>query len=350
MSRVANCRAAVIGLALLCAGAAGCGASKQRMATEQLLLSDAVDRAVSRIDFSSLAGRRVYFDTQYVQNVAGLGFVNGPYVVSSLRQQMMAAGCLLQDKAPEADLIVEARVGTLGADAHEVTYGIPSTANNAVANAASFMPNVPRMPALPDFAVARRSDMRGAAKISVFAYHRETRTPVWQSGIALATTTARDAWVFGAGPILHGTVYERAKFPPRFSTEAAAPSDPLPAHLVSYFDEVRFPNASDLRDLNKKRLPPRNERPLDPIASGPQLLPFSQQVLSTPMPSWAEPPVRPASGPAPQTLLFPNPPTGPAAGPMPNPPLLAPPNRPVGYDQLRPLPEVYDGARPEFPH
>jgi len=56
--------AAVAALAALCA-AGGCGASKQRLATEQLLLSDAVDRAVARIDFTSLAGRRVFFDTAW---------------------------------------------------------------------------------------------------------------------------------------------------------------------------------------------------------------------------------------------------------------------------------------------
>ena len=150
MSTTARSRLAMI-VALLagCAVAGGCSYSRQRLATEQLLLSDAVDQAVSKIDFSSLAGRRVFLDPQYLQNVNGVGFVNGPYVISSLRQQMSAAGCLLQDKATEAEFVVEARVGTLGADSYDVTYGVPSNANNTVASAASFVPNVPTLPSLP---------------------------------------------------------------------------------------------------------------------------------------------------------------------------------------------------------
>src|SRR5690606_5395103 len=39
--------------------AAGCGTTRDKLATEQLLLSDAVDRAVARIDFSPLKGEKV---------------------------------------------------------------------------------------------------------------------------------------------------------------------------------------------------------------------------------------------------------------------------------------------------
>jgi hypothetical protein len=47
-------------LAVLCAG---CGTTRRtdtsRTATEQLLLADAIDRSVSRIDFGLLAGREI---------------------------------------------------------------------------------------------------------------------------------------------------------------------------------------------------------------------------------------------------------------------------------------------------
>ena len=38
----------------------GCGTTTTRIATEQLLMSDAVDRAIAAIDFRSLEGEKVY--------------------------------------------------------------------------------------------------------------------------------------------------------------------------------------------------------------------------------------------------------------------------------------------------
>ena len=76
----------------------GCGTTLTRGATEQLLISDAVDQTVASLDFSTLSGKTVYLDTRYIKNVKGMGFVNADYIISSLRQQMTAANCLLQDK------------------------------------------------------------------------------------------------------------------------------------------------------------------------------------------------------------------------------------------------------------
>ena len=51
---------------------AGCGTTKTRNATEQLLISDAVDRSIAVIDFAPLAGKTVYFDTKYLVTVKGV--------------------------------------------------------------------------------------------------------------------------------------------------------------------------------------------------------------------------------------------------------------------------------------
>jgi hypothetical protein len=199
------------GFALLCVLLTGCGTTKSRTATEQLLTSNAVDQAVSNIDFRPLAGRDVYFDTTYIINVKEVGFVNAPYIISSLRQQMMAAGCRLQESKDAAEFIVEARVGAVGADAHEVTYGVP--ASSALSTAAQAMaPTAPPIPAIPELALAKRDDQRAAAKIAVFAYHRESRQALWQSGISKASSTAKDVWLLGAGPIQRGTIYDGPLF------------------------------------------------------------------------------------------------------------------------------------------
>jgi hypothetical protein len=66
--------------------------------------------------------------------------------------------------------------------------------------------------AIPEIPIAKRKDQRGIAKIAVFAYHRATGTPVWQSGIVCQESSSNDVWIFGAGPFQHGTIYEGADF------------------------------------------------------------------------------------------------------------------------------------------
>ncbi len=108
----------------------GCGTTKSFTATEQLLVSDAVDSTVAKIDFRPLSGKKVFLDNTFVPSQKGVPnpnpqLVHSEYVSSSLRQQMLAAGVYLCDKREDADLIVEARLGALGFDGHSVTYGLP---------------------------------------------------------------------------------------------------------------------------------------------------------------------------------------------------------------------------------
>src|SRR3954462_13721371 len=103
----------------------GCGINKSRLATEQLVVSEAVDKAVAAIDFSALSGQKVYFDTQYLDGLNMGPNGNIKYVVSTLRQQMMAYDLRLQEKPETADYVVEGRLGVLANDGYEVTYGIP---------------------------------------------------------------------------------------------------------------------------------------------------------------------------------------------------------------------------------
>jgi hypothetical protein len=94
------------GLSLAGVALAGCGTILTNSATEQLLASDAVDSAVSSIDFRPLSGQKVFFETRYIQNLKTIGFVSAEYIISSLRQAMVGAGVLLQDTAAQADLVV----------------------------------------------------------------------------------------------------------------------------------------------------------------------------------------------------------------------------------------------------
>ena len=218
---------------------AGCGSTTTRTATEQLLTSDAVDMAVSQIDFRPLGGQQVYLDTQYLKNIKGIGFTNAEYIISSIRQQMVGAGCLLQDEKDEATYVVEARIGALGTDDHDIVYGLP--ASNALSNAAAAVGGMPTIPTIPEISFARKNDQSAAAKIAVFAYHNESRERVWQSGIAVSKSTAKDTWILGAGPFQSGTVYDGVQFAgSQLELRLSDENDPTRPLLSNYRESTLF--------------------------------------------------------------------------------------------------------------
>ena len=203
-----------VGMALagVC-GLPGCGTTKQATATDQLVASDAVDRSIAQLDFTPLIGHSVYLDTTYIQSPktpVGIGFVNPEYVVSSLRQQMMAAGLELMETREQADFIVEARLGVLGGDSHELVYGIPSGSGvgSVASTAVAATTSVPLLPSIPELAFAKRHDHMAAVKVAAFAYHRVSRERAWQSGISVGKSSAHDYWILGAGPFQKGDIHQ----------------------------------------------------------------------------------------------------------------------------------------------
>ena len=187
------------------AGFVGCGTTRssdtKRTATEQVLISDAIDRAVVALKVHRLSGQSIYFDDRYLYDAVDSG-----YLISSIRQHLLANGCILKDERSEADFVVEGRSGAIGTNRHDLLFGIPST------NVPQIFPLQGIPAAIPEVPFAKRRDQRGVAKIALFAYHRETGRPVWQSGIALQESTLNDVWVLGAGPFQHGTIREGASF------------------------------------------------------------------------------------------------------------------------------------------
>lgn len=233
--------------------AAGCGTVKHNEATQQLLASTAIDRSVAEINFRPLAGQKVFFDTKYLTNYKGIGFVNAEYVISSLRQQLFAAGCLVQDKLEDAEYVVEARVGTLGNDEHEIVYGMP--ANNALNTASVVVPNAPPLPAIPELSVARKHHQRAAAKVAAFAYHRETHEAVWQSGLMVSSANERDTWIMGAGPFESGALHERTEFAgTRLFPWARNRMSPKTGPIAEYSQEMLFNRPSTPEEREQQKL------------------------------------------------------------------------------------------------
>jgi hypothetical protein len=191
------------GILLVVPLAGGCGTTRvtdtARTATEQLLISKAVDEAVCGLDFRPLAGKTVFFDSCYLD-----GTVDQKYLISSLRQHLLASGALLQEERTKATYVVEARAGAIGTDRNGVLVGVPQM------TVPTFIPGQPSQ--IPEIPLAKTTDLKGVAKVAVFAYNRTTGRPVMQSGVVQTSSTATDTWLLGMGPFQRGNIRDRTEF------------------------------------------------------------------------------------------------------------------------------------------
>ncbi len=276
--------------------AAGCGTTKwsdsPRTATEQLLISDAVDRAISEIDFSALEDHSVFLDTRFIATT-----LDQNYVTSTLRQHMLASGCIIKDKAEDSDFVVEIRAGSLGTNRNDVLLGVPATQ----------LPSVGLLPtgaaAIPEIALSKRTSQQAVCKIAVFAYDRMSGRPVWQSGNRKVASSAKDTWLLGTGPFQRGNIYDGTSFAGEKLKSPLArkekPQDTRDSTMNSSVGkERRFNHAAEnkLDDSGKVEnagyaspLPPTTATPAAPAAQ--------------PMPATSPP----ADQPAPATAVKPDP-------------------------------------------
>ncbi len=194
-----------ITIAILLLTAAGCGTSKWtdtgRSATEQLLITGAMDRAVSKLELRALAGKTCYVDSTALKRIS-----DSEYLVSCMRQHMFASGCMVKDNKAEADYVVEVRAGAVGTDRHDVLYGVPAVNVPSVVPVTGIPSQIPEMPFI------KKTDQRAVVKLSLFAYHQKTGRPIWQSGAVPEESNAKAVWILGAGPFQRGTIFDGMEF------------------------------------------------------------------------------------------------------------------------------------------
>lgn len=240
-------RRAPAGWLLLLVLASGCGTVKTsgttRTGTEQLLLTNAWDSALEKIDFRPLTGVPVFLDTTHVTAV------DQGWVVSSLRQAMLAQGVLIRTKAEQAQWIVEARVGVYGTDENSLLVGVPQL---------SVPPTFTGVPTgtIPEIPLIKKSDQQATSKLALFAYDRASGQLVWNSGTMLATATAKDTYIGGLGPIQGGTIRGGPEFIgvkiPLASDSTKPGSTSTPMRQAPPFDapSMRLPaSATDLESF-----------------------------------------------------------------------------------------------------
>ena len=206
----AACAAAV--LALTAAGCATTSSSDtSRTGMEQLLVSDAIDQSIAKIDLRPLAGKSVYVDPQY------LDCVDKGYVVSSLRHRVMTAGARLAAKADDADLIAEVRSGGVGTDRQKSYIGTPNLS----------LPGISPIE-IPEIKVWNRDRQLATAKIGLAIYDAKTRAPLGPGGMSLARSDDSNTFFMGIGPWQDGSVKDSI----RTGVRSGRPIDPLPYQVA----------------------------------------------------------------------------------------------------------------------
>ena len=206
MSREASIARGRLLASLATAGIAiggGCGSTRMthsdRTGTEQLLLTNAWDEALDKIDFRPLIGVPVFLETTYLEGT------DKGWIISSLRQAMLTQGVLLREEKEKAQWIVEARTGAYGTDDYEMLVGIPQM------NVPATIPGIPAG-TVPEIPLIKKSDQHAVTKLAVFAYDRASGQLVWNSGTVLGTANDKNVHIGGLGPIQSGSIRGGTEF------------------------------------------------------------------------------------------------------------------------------------------
>lgn len=184
----ATCLAGLGKLLLMVGCATTSTSNTARTGTEQILISAAIDRAMSTVRFSDFSGQKVFVEEKYLEGV------DKGYLVGSIRHRILQAGGTLASSAEAADLVLEVRSGGIGTDTQESFLGIPGI-------------GVPGMPVeLPEIKFAERSTQMGTVKLGFVCYDAQTGVPVGAGGSSSALTHNNETFVLGIGPFRNGSV------------------------------------------------------------------------------------------------------------------------------------------------
>lgn len=154
---VCTCR--LVFYALLAVVMAGCTTARQtqpdQTATEQLLISRAVDRATADLQLDLPAG------TPVVIQAPALEGREYAYAVGTIKETLVKQDLRVVSKQSAAEAVVEFRSGALSIDETKTLFGTPS-----------FQVPLPftASPSIPEIALFKKDEQRGIAKFAITAY------------------------------------------------------------------------------------------------------------------------------------------------------------------------------------
>jgi len=128
----------------------------QRTATEELLISTAVDRAIAQVNLKIPAGTKVFV------NADQLDGSDGKYAAGEMKERLLRNGAHLVDDKGKADAVVEIRSGALSIDEKQTLVGI-DTFDAPV-------PFAGQAAKIPQIALYKDRVRQGVAKIAAFGY------------------------------------------------------------------------------------------------------------------------------------------------------------------------------------
>lgn len=152
-----------IAAALLPVIVGGCVTNRQtdtpRTATEELLISDAADRAIASVMPAMPRDDKVFLDT------TNFDATDAKYAIAAIREALLRRHDDLVDKKSDADSVVEVRSGALATNDHELLIGVPS-----------FSVPVPLTGTIttPKLALYDKATQLGVAKIAAVATNAKT--------------------------------------------------------------------------------------------------------------------------------------------------------------------------------
>ena len=205
MSTHSRSLSAAVAVLCLLLGLCGCTSSRTsdtaRTGLEQILISNAVDQALDRLELPSVENRKVFLDANFLEAAVDKG-----YLVGSLRRRLLTNGAILAEKKEDSELTIEICSGCVGTDTTSSFFGLPGMA----------VPG-PMPIQVPEVRFYERGAQYGTAKISLVTYATQTGQLLHDSGVTIARSDDSRWSMLGAGPFYSGSVREelrRAKVAP----------------------------------------------------------------------------------------------------------------------------------------
>jgi hypothetical protein len=169
--------AALSMLAALCLG--GCASQRDtqptRTANEELLISTATDHAAEQLKLQIPPGTKVFVDASNFGGTDSREVFDGRYAIGTLRDRLLKNGVKLVADRGGAEMVVEARSGSLSINQHALLVGLP-----AVPIPIPLAGTV----TTPEIALFKRSEEQGIAKFATTAYDAKDGTLKDSSGAA----------------------------------------------------------------------------------------------------------------------------------------------------------------------
>jgi len=149
-----------------------------RTGLEQLLISNAIDQSLQKVDFRPIAGAKVHLKSDLLE------CVDKNYAILATKSKLLANQCTVVDSADDAEVQLEIASGGVGTDRTELVVGTPEIPLGL-------------MGSVPKINFYERNKAMGTAKLAII------------SGYSLARSDHQHWTTLGMGPVYSGSVAQQ---------------------------------------------------------------------------------------------------------------------------------------------